>query len=67
MRIDEKLEITEFVEKPKDAAVIEGLKVGDSVRKRMSDPGDADYCLALDGDLRLQCQDFKSGFGLRHH
>ncbi|NCG09124.1 MAG: glucose-1-phosphate adenylyltransferase [Verrucomicrobia bacterium] len=49
MRIDDHLEITEFVEKPKDSAVIDSLKVGESVRKRMSDPGEADYCLASMG------------------
>lgn len=49
MRINEDLEITEFVEKPSDPAVIDGLKVGESVRKRMSDPGEQDYCLASMG------------------
>lgn len=49
MRIDEQLEIAEFVEKPKDSAVIDSLKVGESVRKRMLDPGEADYCLASMG------------------
>ena len=43
------MEITEFVEKPKDPAVIDSLKVGANVRKRMVDPGEGDYCLASMG------------------
>jgi len=49
MRIDDKLEITEFVEKPTDPAVIQGLAVGESVRKKMRNPGNRDYCLASMG------------------
>ncbi len=49
MRIDENLEITEFVEKPTDPKVIQGLAVGDSVRNKMHDPGAKDYCLASMG------------------
>lgn len=49
MRINDSLEITEFVEKPTDPEVIKGLAVGDSVLKRMKDPGDRDYCLASMG------------------
>ncbi|MDP4611875.1 MAG: glucose-1-phosphate adenylyltransferase [Opitutales bacterium] len=49
MRINDQLEITEFVEKPKDPAIIKGLAVGDSVRKKMKDPGTKDYCLASMG------------------
>jgi glucose-1-phosphate adenylyltransferase len=49
MRVNEKLEITEFVEKPKDLEVIKGLAVGDSVRKKMKNPDEKDYCLASMG------------------
>lgn len=49
MRIDDKLEITEFVEKPTDPEVIKGLAVGDSVRKKMKNPGSKEYCLASMG------------------
>jgi glucose-1-phosphate adenylyltransferase len=49
MRVNEKLEITEFVEKPKDPEVIKGLAVGDSVRKKMKNPDEKDYCLASMG------------------
>jgi glucose-1-phosphate adenylyltransferase len=49
MRIDENLQITEFVEKPTDPEVIRGLAVGQSVRHKMKDPGERDYCLASMG------------------
>lgn len=49
MRINDDLEITEFVEKPTDPEVIKGLAVGDSVTKKMKDPGDREYCLASMG------------------
>jgi glucose-1-phosphate adenylyltransferase len=49
MRIDENLEVTEFVEKPTDPKVIEGLAVGDGVKNKMKDPGDKEYCLASMG------------------
>ncbi|MEO0508790.1 MAG: glucose-1-phosphate adenylyltransferase [Verrucomicrobiota bacterium] len=49
MRVDDAQEITEFVEKPTDPEVIKGLAVGDSVKKKMRDPGDKDYCLASMG------------------
>lgn len=49
MRIDDNLEISEFVEKPTDPKVIQGLAVGDSVRKKMHNPGKKDYCLASMG------------------
>lgn len=49
MRIDDSLEITEFVEKPTDPEVIRGLAVGESVTSKMKDPGDRDYCLASMG------------------
>ena len=49
MRINDELEVTEFVEKPTDPEVIRGLAVGESVRKKMKDPGTQDYCLASMG------------------
>ena len=49
MRINDDLEITEFVEKPTDPEVIKGLAVGNGVRQKMKDPGDRDYCLASMG------------------
>lgn len=49
MRIDDSLEVIEFVEKPSDPEVIQGLAVGDGVKRKMRDPGDRDYCLASMG------------------
>lgn len=49
MRVNEKLEITEFVEKPTDPEVIKDLAVGDSVRKKMKNSDEKDYCLASMG------------------
>lgn len=49
MRVSEDLEITEFVEKPTDPKVIADLAVGESVLKKMKDPGDQGYCLASMG------------------
>lgn len=49
MRINDDLEVTEFVEKPSDPELIKGLAVGDSVKNKMKDPGDRDYCLASMG------------------
>ncbi|WPJ96494.1 glucose-1-phosphate adenylyltransferase [Coraliomargarita algicola] len=49
MRINDDLEITEFVEKPTDPELIKGLAVGDGVRQKMKNPGDRDYCLASMG------------------
>ncbi|MFP4166086.1 MAG: glucose-1-phosphate adenylyltransferase [Opitutales bacterium] len=49
MRVNEALDVKEFVEKPKDPKVIRDLAVGPSVRSRMQDPGDRDYCLASMG------------------
>jgi glucose-1-phosphate adenylyltransferase len=49
MRVNDNLEITEFVEKPTDPEVIKGLAVGESVRRKMHNPGDEDYCLASMG------------------
>lgn len=49
MRIDNDLEIKEFVEKPTDPEVIKKLSVGESIRNQMKRPGDQDYCLASMG------------------
>lgn len=49
MRIDDNLNITEFVEKPTDPEVIKGLSVGKAVTDKMSNPGGKAYCLASMG------------------
>ncbi len=49
MRINDDLEITEFVEKPTDPEIIKGLAVGEGVTSKMKNPGDRDYCLASMG------------------
>lgn len=49
MRVDASLEVTEFVEKPKDPKVIQSLAVGAEVKSKMKDPGSEDYCLASMG------------------
>jgi len=49
MRVNDDLEVTEFVEKPKDPEVIKGLAVGNSVLDKMHNPGEKDYCLASMG------------------
>ena len=49
MRVNDDLEIEEFVEKPTEPELIKSLAVGESVRKRMKNPGDQDYCLASMG------------------
>jgi glucose-1-phosphate adenylyltransferase len=49
MRVNDDLEVTEFVEKPNDPEVIKGLSVGKSVLSKMKDPGDHNYCLASMG------------------
>ncbi len=48
MRVDDELNITEFVEKPKDEAVINSLLIGDKLKKGLKNPND-DYCLASMG------------------
>lgn len=65
MRIDDNLEITEFVEKPTDPEVIRGLAVGQSVTSKMKDPGGAGLLPGVDGYLRVQRQDARAraGFG----
>ena len=49
MRVDDALNIQEFVEKPCDPEVIAGLSVGQNVLQRMKSPGDQPYCLASMG------------------
>lgn len=49
MRVNDDLEISEFVEKPTDPAVIAGLAVGENVRSKMKSPEDKGYCLASMG------------------
>ena len=50
MRVGDDLAIKQFVEKPKDPKVIEGLVVGEAIRKRMTHGVDGqDYCLASMG------------------
>ena len=49
MRINDDLDIEEFVEKPTDPELIKGLTVGENVRKRMKPQSDQDYCLASMG------------------
>jgi glucose-1-phosphate adenylyltransferase len=49
MRVDDNLEITEFVEKPTDPAVIASLAVGENVRSKMKAPQAKGYCLASMG------------------
>jgi glucose-1-phosphate adenylyltransferase len=69
MRVNDQLEITEFVEKPTDPDVIAGLAVGENVRSQMKAPEDQDYCLASMGiyvfdakvlidALKTECADF---------
>ena len=49
MRIDDNMEVAEFVEKPLDPGVIQGLAISKSARDKMRDPGTRDYCLASMG------------------
>jgi glucose-1-phosphate adenylyltransferase len=49
MRVGPDLKITEFVEKPKDPAVIESLVLKGNARSRLSDKSDRKYCLASMG------------------
>ncbi len=49
MRVNEALEIKEFIEKPTDPKVIAGLAVGPCVKSKMKDPDSGDYCLASMG------------------
>ena len=49
MRVNPDLRIVEFVEKPKDPAVISSLVLGGAARARLSDQSDRPYCLASMG------------------
>lgn len=49
MRIDGNERITQFVEKPHDPAVLDQLKIEESVRSRLNIPGGDDLCLASMG------------------
>ena len=49
MRIDDNMEVEEFVEKPSDPEVIKSLAISQSARDKMRDPGNRDYCLASMG------------------
>ncbi|MEM7673712.1 MAG: sugar phosphate nucleotidyltransferase, partial [Verrucomicrobiota bacterium] len=46
MKVKENLEIEEFVEKPTDSKVIDGLVVGEKVTDRVENPPEAASCLA---------------------
>ncbi len=48
MRVDNDLNIIEFVEKPKEEAVINSLLIGETLKKGLKNPDD-DYCLASMG------------------
>ena len=49
MRVNPDLRIVEFVEKPKDPAVISSLVLGGNARARLADKSDQPYCLASMG------------------
>ena len=49
MRVQDSGEICEFVEKPKDPVIIDSLVIGDALRSKIKNPGDAQYCLASMG------------------
>ena len=49
MRVKEDSEISEFVEKPKDPAVIDSLVIRGKLRDNLSDKSDREYCLASMG------------------
>ena len=48
MRVDDELNITAFVEKPKEKSVIDSLVIGEKLKKNLSDKSQ-DYCLASMG------------------
>jgi glucose-1-phosphate adenylyltransferase len=49
MRVADDLSITEFVEKPEDPNVIDGLVISETLKSRLSEPRDGGYCLASMG------------------
>lgn len=48
MRVDDALNITEFVEKPKEKSIIDSLIIGDKLKEGLKDQS-LDYCLASMG------------------
>lgn len=49
MRVRDDRTVEEFVEKPTDAKVIDGLVINDSIRSTLKNPTDGDLCLASMG------------------
>ena len=49
MRVSADASIVEFVEKPTDPGVVDSLVVGESIRSRINDTSDTQYCLASMG------------------
>lgn len=49
MRVGDDLAISQFVEKPKDPNVIEGLAISEKLQARLSNPGGEKHCLASMG------------------
>ncbi len=49
MRVSDDMEITEFVEKPKDAAVVSGLAMSDTLEAKLEKPSAEKRCLASMG------------------
>lgn len=62
MRINNDLGIEEFVEKPTDPELIKSLAVGESVRKKMKNPDNQDYCLASMGIYVFDAKTLISAF-----
>lgn len=49
MRVQDNLAISEFVEKPKDPKIIEGLAISDKLQAKLSSPTGEKHCLASMG------------------
>jgi glucose-1-phosphate adenylyltransferase len=49
MRVADDLAITEFVEKPKDPAIIQGLAISEKLEARLADQSNEKHCLASMG------------------
>ena len=49
MRVGDDLAISEFVEKPKDPKIIEGLAISEKLQARLSNPSGEKHCLASMG------------------
>lgn len=49
MRVNDTLEISEFVEKPKDPKIIEGLAISDALQARLANQSGEKHCLASMG------------------